>query len=63
MVKFILGIILALVVIGGAAYALVDWAWSIDVRNAEADCSAKGARPSYTYRTRYVCVTPDGRVV
>ncbi len=47
----------------GISWLLVDWAFDTDVKNAETYCAQFGAEPQYTYRTRYICVTPDGRVV
>jgi hypothetical protein len=58
--------IVALLVVAAVfygSYLLIDWAWDRDVRNANEHCAQLGATPQYTYRTRYLCVTPDGRVV
>jgi hypothetical protein len=63
MIKWIAGAIVLFALIAWGSYALVDWAFDTDVRNAEAACAELGAAPRYTYRTRYICVTPDGRVV
>lgn len=53
-------LLLALLVGAGV---LVEWAFDRDQRNAETECAQYGAEPHYTYRTNYICVTPDGRVV
>lgn len=63
MIRFFLAILVGLGLIGWGAWALVDWAFTSDMRNAEAHCAQLDAKPQYTYRTRYICVTPDGRVV
>jgi len=63
MVKSVVGILILLTALGFGAYMLVDWAWETDIKNANAYCEQFDAKPNYTYRTRYFCVAPDGRVV
>lgn len=63
MIRFILAVLVGLVLIGWGAWALVDWGFAHDMRNAEARCAQLDAKPQYTYRTHYICVTPDGRAV
>lgn len=63
MIKFVIGVLISATVICGGSALIVNWAFSHDERNAEKTCTALGAEPHYTYRTHYICVTPDGRVV
>jgi hypothetical protein len=61
--KWIVGIILATVLVVVGLGILVDAVFEHDMRNAEEHCASLGAEPHYTYQTRYICITPDGRVV
>jgi hypothetical protein len=63
MKKIIFAIIVGIGAIIWLSYWLVDNGFKHDMRAAEQDCSQYGAVPEYTYQTRYICVTPDGRVV
>lgn len=59
----LVSLILLVVLILGGSWLLVDMAFKHDMKNAEEVCASLGARPNYTYRTHYICVTPEGRVV
>lgn len=63
MTKLIIGVVLLVVMVLGGSFLMVSWAFNTDMRNAEERCAALGAEPRYTYQTRYLCVTPDGRIV
>lgn len=61
-----LKIFLVIALIAGVllgSWVLVGWAFRHDMNAAEKACAELGAKPEYTYRTRYICITPDGRVV
>lgn len=56
---FLLFCLVVIVVCG----AIVIGIYSIVSNNAEERCAALGAKAHFTYQTRYLCVTPDGRIV
>jgi len=59
---FVFWTVVGIVVVFGGSWLVVDYVWRHDMRAAEADCAQYGAVPHYTYRTRYLCLLPDGRV-
>lgn len=61
--KIVLGALTVVILIIGISGVATYWVFSHDEHNADKACAALGAEPHYTYRTRYICVTPDGRVV
>lgn len=61
--KFAALLVLAVLLVMGASALVVAWGFKHDMRAAQERCAALGAEPEYTYQTRYICITPDGRVV
>lgn len=61
--KSVIGFIVLLVIIAVGSVILVEWASTTEEHNATVTCQKLSATPHYTYRTDYICVTPDGRVV
>lgn len=62
MKDIIVSIVLGIVVIFGL-WMFVHWAFEQTEKAAIVDCAQYNAKPKFTYRTDYICVTPDGRIV
>lgn len=58
----VISIVLMATVIFGL-WKFVYWAFDQAEKAAVVACAELNAKPHFTYRTDYICVTPDGRIV
>lgn len=62
-IKITLALLVLWSVIAVSFWSISTRSYEEDLRKAEAHCAQLDAFAVYTYKTHYICVTIDGRVV